>query len=456
MSLFGGKKCDESILKSYGLKGYKTSEKMPLGMCPNIKKSCCREEDQMAIYQNWVVGKEKFRVEQHYEVVFKAYKTLMTIFKTTTQDAKKLLEIQKNKKQGNCKFLADLIVGYEIEKQTKDLEKSIKKLQEFFLNSYQGVYCTMCDGDLQKYLSSQKGKVVLSDLFCRNMMIDTLTPLLFFHQHFPKLANIVSMYLTSCTFKGDYIRDSLVPQKVVFKKLLKKEILLNKKLDLCRSYRNNINWFIYCQDICKEFKVGEFSPFFDGDMKTVENFIKFAQRRLKQLANDAKKEPLLSGMRVLTEKGGDNKSGDKGGDKKDGEKKDGEKKDGEKKDGEKKDGEKDGDDEKDKEKKKDSKPKKEVKKNIFNSMGGGGNLQKFKTEFREKGIDLNEIGKTSVIVKGMFDMVKEKVNKEKMKKGGRKLIDTSGDSSGRKKERNLAGASDIVKQILLAFLLIMI
>lgn len=46
--------------------------------------------------------------------------------------------------------------------------------------------------------------------------MSTLRPMLYFHLNFVKLANLVSGFMTKCTFKGDFLIDADVPKEVQF------------------------------------------------------------------------------------------------------------------------------------------------------------------------------------------------------------------------------------------------
>ena len=353
--------CDKKLVQSYGMKVFNTPQDIKLMMCPTIKKSCCQIADQKVIYGNWIISKEESNVENHYKITLRLYKEVLNILKVTTSNAEKLANLQKDKKQGNCKILANLIIGFDIKKQTKALNFAIAKVEDFFIKSYKGIYCAICDADKQKFISSLSGKVTLSQTYCRSMLKSNLTPLLYFHNHFVKVSNIVSRFLTNCTFKGDYVVDNIIPKNVLFKF----DPVVNKNLDSCRRYRNDNNWFVYCKKICSKFTVGKFSKFFDGNRKVLTEFIKYSQMKIKNLAKEAKKQPLLSGMRILAAK-------------------------------------------KKNKKKKAVKKKKKVKPNkIFTSViGAPFRLEATRTVFSEDGLDLYFIGNSAAISKGIFENIK--------------------------------------------------
>ena len=48
------------------------------------------------------------------------------------------------------------------------------------------------------------------------MIEHNLSLLLFFHVNFSKFANLISKFLLSCDFKGDYSADIPIPRELIF------------------------------------------------------------------------------------------------------------------------------------------------------------------------------------------------------------------------------------------------
>ena len=92
----------------------------------------------------------------------------------------------------------------------------MKKMDAFFYDTYKGFYCTICDAGSHKYFNLDKNEVVFSEKFCRDIIENTLTSLLFFHVHINKYANLVSKFLLSCDKKGDYQPNVKIPLDVIF------------------------------------------------------------------------------------------------------------------------------------------------------------------------------------------------------------------------------------------------
>ena len=65
----------------------------------------------------------------------------------------------------------------------------------------------------------------------------TLSPLLYLHDHFVDLSELVVGLMTKCNFKGEYIVNEDIPKDVEYiSDKAKKEFA--KKLDECKQFRN--------------------------------------------------------------------------------------------------------------------------------------------------------------------------------------------------------------------------
>ena len=55
------------------------------------------------------------------------HSTVLDVFLETEKYAKRILELQKNKKTGNCKLLAERIVSFDTTDQIKFIKKIFEK-----------------------------------------------------------------------------------------------------------------------------------------------------------------------------------------------------------------------------------------------------------------------------------------------------------------------------------------
>ena len=59
--------CNEELLNSYGLMGKKFKEPMEMHICTGVKESCCKLEDQLAIYDQLTKGEELPLMEERFK-----------------------------------------------------------------------------------------------------------------------------------------------------------------------------------------------------------------------------------------------------------------------------------------------------------------------------------------------------------------------------------------------------
>lgn len=52
--------CNKELLRTFGLEGFEgENPKVQLmEMCPHLTLTCCTKNDQLILYQNWIVGQE--------------------------------------------------------------------------------------------------------------------------------------------------------------------------------------------------------------------------------------------------------------------------------------------------------------------------------------------------------------------------------------------------------------
>lgn len=92
------------------------------------------------------------------------------------------------------------------------IKQNIKEMEDFFFDSYKGFYCSLCNYENHKYFNLEKNEVVFSEKYCRDIVEHTLPNLMFFHIHINKYLNLISKFLLSCDFKGDYQVDVPIPK----------------------------------------------------------------------------------------------------------------------------------------------------------------------------------------------------------------------------------------------------
>lgn len=66
------------------------------------------------------------------------------------------------------------------------------------------------------FFNTTDKKITYSEKFCRDIVEDSLSNLLFFHVDIIKYANLVSKFLLSCDSKGNFEADNQIPEEAIF------------------------------------------------------------------------------------------------------------------------------------------------------------------------------------------------------------------------------------------------
>lgn len=277
--------CNKELMTSYGMVGNFKPREMIVEMCPNVQLSCCRKDDQLQIFGNWIAGKTKSDVNMHYTTVLKNYNKMLNVFLATEKLSKKILKLQKKKRIGNCKLMAGRMTSFELKGTISHIKKMFKKLQYFMQTTYSGFYCTLCDAVNHMFVIPKTGVMIYSEKFCRNIVENTLPSLIYIQSHIIIVANLVSNMINSCNFRGIYGIIKPVP-KTIFFKMDKKSV---RDLEKCKLYRNDKSWYVYCKPICEKFNLTVYSKYFEGDQIMIKNWLKFVMKKLKKIIINSKK-----------------------------------------------------------------------------------------------------------------------------------------------------------------------
>lgn len=140
----------------------------------------------------------------------------MKIFNVAESYAKSIEKLHRKKKFGNCKLLAERIIDYNNSENMHLIMDNFRKYSEFLLESHKGFYCAICDQKMHQYFNSGTTKMELSETYCRKHVENNLQALLYIHIHFPKVANLVTYFLSTCSHNGVYELDVVIPKDVEF------------------------------------------------------------------------------------------------------------------------------------------------------------------------------------------------------------------------------------------------
>lgn len=283
------KECFRDLVQSYSLNGLDEAKQFSTPMCPSIVDSCCQQVDQEGIFSNWIHGQEEETVNDRYNSNARIYEALIEKLIKVQEFAK----VTKNaivKRVSNCKLISDRLLNYEIKEIHGQIRKNLNKMRDFFKETYKGFYCAICNYDNHRFFNKQDKVVIFSEKFCRDMIENSLGPLLVFHVDMAKYLNLVTKFVTSCDTRGEYNLEASFPKNLTFFEIQETKDMLEN----CRVNRNKKDWFSYCKDICMNFEVYSFSSFFEPNVKQIENYNTFLQESLNIMSNFQLSHALLN------------------------------------------------------------------------------------------------------------------------------------------------------------------
>ena len=284
--------CLREVLTSYGLHGSPKPYPIVMEMCPSIRQSCCTKRDQLDIYANWIHSKESQHVKHHFFEVTTVYSKLLQTFKKVREHAKVIEGKLSHKKIANCKVLSKMIQNFQIDKLLPKIKQNLRKMEDFFYDTYKGFYCSICNFENHKYIEEKKASILYSEKFCRDITENTLPSLLFLHVNMNKYANLISKFVLSCDHKGDYQVDVSIPKKY----LLVGDEKITHELKGCRDERNSKGWFVYCRPVCEKFKIAKFAEFFEPEVKKLRLYSEFITKKTNELTHGGKGRVLFNNI----------------------------------------------------------------------------------------------------------------------------------------------------------------
>ena len=417
--------CNQELLETFGMEGVENAHQDFLEMCPTIKNSCCSIPDQLIIYKNWEEleqGKNiDFRFKYHQDIYFLLLDNLDEVYLKANALLKKLEE----EEDSNCKVMAKRVKDFNLPVVVERLKEGFKEMHEFFKFSYEGFYCSLCDVENHKFISTGKKTVTFSQKFCRDVTAKSIHVLLYFHVHLPNLLNLISRFTSSCNSAGVFIEKSIEPD-FLFTTASENSNMLKQ----CKQFRNSPNWFEYCGKICNNFHFTKFNEFFQPNIKKFKSYTVFLQENIKKMEGGPQEAPIETkeeekttppNGRLLSE---DAKIKDTGKNAKSTENKNSEK------------SENSEDEEKTEtvepeEEEEEMDPEKkwenmEIFKTVLNSVIP---IDEFISHFSDPGINLFDNGKLSLINDTTFSIVKNQI--KKMKEAGGDEGDVAGDGDGK-------------------------
>lgn len=284
--------CDSNLLRSFNLYGRSVARPSALDICPNVYHSCCTLADQVAIYDNWMVDNEEASLEGRFANFTKTIDTFFKQAEEGTTQAASLLDFMGKVKNNECKLMARRIVSYQIGDLKKALLATFEEANDYFVQTHKGIYCSLCNADSHVYFNTQAKVLQVSEEFCRSLVSNSLTSLMYLRIHLPKYVNLLTTFMGSCNEKGQF-KKRIIPMGVV----QPVDVTNEKLLTSCFKGRNTATWLTSCQSICQKWTPGKISPFFTPDMPQMSAAINYI---VDVLSKSAEVTPTT--QRVLSEK----------------------------------------------------------------------------------------------------------------------------------------------------------
>ncbi len=145
-------------------------------------------------------------------------------------------------------------------------------MNDYLATSYKGVYCSICNAEVNEYFDVENKRFQISEKFCRNLIKESILPLSYFHNFLIKVANLAAKFVTTCNYKGVFT-DSAYDPKFIMHSIK----TYRRKITKCLKNVNTGKWLLSCESVCKEFSFIKFNKFFSPNMmkfKTYTNFLK--------------------------------------------------------------------------------------------------------------------------------------------------------------------------------------
>lgn len=298
------KRCHQDFMISLGFEGHATPQAHKINMCNNIRYSCCTVGDQMNIFANWVLLNEEDTLKKTFKSHQEVYDKMLDLAQKANIRAKKTAERLKNRSTSNCKVLARRITHFRVEKVIPKLREAMVQMHEYFLKTYKGFYCTVCDAMMHKYIDVATKRFNFSHKMCRDIVSNSLHVLLYYHFHFAKYFNIVTRFVTICDVKGNFLRG--VDVKV---SKFSTSVKIFKSLEDCKKMRNDKTWFLACEPVCRNFQAVSFMDYFSPNLLGYHRYNRFLTSQINRLNKEEALIALLEqqdkkkkkSMRMLTE-----------------------------------------------------------------------------------------------------------------------------------------------------------
>ena len=242
------------------------------------------------MYKQWIKLKENEFIKRRYNHNTMEYIKFLNMLHKADKVIEEIESKLTHRKISNCKELAKRIASYEIPQLVPVIRKNLNNMRDFMVDSFEGFYCTICDHENHTHINVKSKSITYSEAFCRSMVEHTLSPMLFFHVDIVKYVNMVSKFMVSCDFKGDYETEALIPKKHIFYQFDEDA----HKLNDCRDNRNKKEWMAYCNPVCQNFSMVSFNLYWEPNIEKIEAYTPWLEEQIQHKKTEHLKHPMFA------------------------------------------------------------------------------------------------------------------------------------------------------------------
>lgn len=269
--------CDVSLLNHFQIASFRAPTPTQNSICPFAKSSCCDANAQMSIYLRWAKETERRYILKTFKAFIKAFQKTFEVFKKVEELAQKTRISTSSSPQSECHLLSSAVTNTTASALEAQVTASARKAFKFLYDSHKGMYCSLCDAELQKFVDRQKGTITMNYSFCSAFVGSSLNFYLFKNVHFVKIARLYAQYLQSCSVSGEYLKNRFVSSRI----LLSTQEKFANDLFLCRANAKTPEAVKFCERVCLRFHPLKFDADLEGELGKLFSYLKF----IRQLVN---------------------------------------------------------------------------------------------------------------------------------------------------------------------------
>lgn len=281
-----GLKCHEALAESYGFISTGYAKNTTLMTCPDSNSTCCQYESQKVMIIQMMIDARNIalRFQNQDKIIF----DLLSEVQLDMRYIERFKKRQAEMRMSSCKAIATKLSFHDIDHIKEELLRHRETQLEFIQRAHKGVYCAVCSPGSQRNMLMNKMVMKVSTRFCRNLVVNTIQPLMFFHHELKRFLNLLLKFMSNCDEHGSYTPDPL-PEELLLEYSSNEKVVRN-----CWDNRNDPEWLVYCADFCTKYDTVKFAEFWEPNMETFLRLTYFLKRKRMGLNLIEKNDVMLS------------------------------------------------------------------------------------------------------------------------------------------------------------------